>query len=108
MSGGTAGTTARSGRRSATQIRLLRGSIRSRLGGVEVFQVDKVTWTARSPLHAPKVLERAYCDCHVGQFDVDRARFKLGIGQDALKTLDHVQIADPCGNQRSLAAAQLR
>jgi hypothetical protein len=36
------------------------------------------------------------------------AGLKLGIRQDTLKTLDHVQIADPCGNQRSFAAAQQR
>jgi hypothetical protein len=36
------------------------GSILTRLSGVEVIQVHQVTWTAGSPLHRPKMLQRAY------------------------------------------------
>jgi hypothetical protein len=67
------------------------GSIQAWLGGVEVIQVNKVTWTAGSPLHPPKVLKHAYCDCHVCHLDVDCACLKLGVGQYTLETLDHIE-----------------
>jgi hypothetical protein len=89
-------------------MQIVDGSIVVRLGGVEVIQIDEITWTPSSPLHPPKVLKRAYCNCHVLHFDLDRPRSKLGVRQDTLKTLDHVQISELCSDQRSFAAAQQR
>ena len=64
--------------------------------------------TPSGPLHGSQVLERAYSDRHVRQLDVDRPGSKLGVGQDALETLDHIQVSELRGDQCSLAASQQR
>jgi hypothetical protein len=79
-----------------------------RLSSVEIIQVDKITWTSGSPLHRPKVLKRAYRNRHVGHLDVDRPRAKIGVRQNSLQALDHVQVAELCSDQRSSAAPQQR
>jgi hypothetical protein len=57
----------------------LDGSSLAGLSGVQVIQVDEVTWTPGGPLHRPKMLKRAYRDRHAGHLDVYRSRSKLGI-----------------------------
>lgn len=52
------------------------------------------------------MLKRANGDRHARHLDVDCARAKFGVRQDALKTLNHIQIPEPRGNQRPLAAAK--
>jgi hypothetical protein len=84
------------------------GSILARLSGVEIIQVDEITRTPGGPLHRAKVLKRAYRDRDAGHLDIYCTGSKLGIGQNAVETLDHIQISEPCSDQRSLAAAQQR
>jgi hypothetical protein len=54
------------------------------------------------------MLERAYRDRHVRHLHIDRPHSKLGVRQDALEALDHIQVAEPCSDQRSLTATQQR
>ncbi len=83
-------------------------SILAWLSRVEVIQVDKITWTPGSPLHRPQVLERTYRNRHLCNLDIDRQRSKLRIRQNALQPLNHVQISEPCSDQRSLPTTQQR
>ena len=80
----------------------------ARLSSIEIIQVDKITWTSGSPLHRPKVLKCAYRNRHVRHLDVDRPRSKLGVRQNSLQALDHVQVTELCSDQRSFAATQQR
>lgn len=54
------------------------------------------------------MLERAYRDRHARHLDVDGPGLKLTVRQDALETLDDIQIPELCRDKRSFAAVQQR
>ncbi|HXN39935.1 MAG TPA: hypothetical protein VN892_18025 [Solirubrobacteraceae bacterium] len=78
------------------------------MSGVEVVQVDEVTWTPGSPLHRPQVIERTYRNLHIRHLDIYSPGSKLRVGQDAVEALDHIQVSELFGDQRSLAATKQR
>lgn len=102
-----AGDSAKSSERDPT-CRCSWDSIIPRLSCVEIFQIDEIAWTTGGALHRPQMLERAYRDRHARHLHIDRPRAKLRVWQDALEALNHIQIPEPCSDQRSLIATQQR
>jgi hypothetical protein len=84
----------------------LLGSIPIWLSSVEIVQINEVTRAPCGLLHRSKMLKRTYRNRHARHLDVNCPCAKLSVRQDAIETLNHIQIPELCGDQRPFPAAK--